>query len=459
METAEWTAADGWLAPQYLSGPDEHGATPRVVVAPDGEATATWRRFIESSSYLWSASRPGAGEDWSAADWVPESLDVQSPELAIDGQGEAMAIWVSRFEFGAFLNVSRRPPGGPWSAIPDEVPTSGVWPSRPQIALDAGGDATIAWQLDDGDNPVVEALVQRNGFWGSPVRLSVPDHRGLDPSVAVDPTGSVPTAAWVGRTGVEASAYDSAAPALRDLSIPSSAIAGTPVAFSVSPFDVLSPITLTTWRIGGESYVGERVTHTFPVVPGRVNSLSSAAGVRVTSRDLANNSTSATASVRVVQPSQSPRVPTSGGPGLTLVAPPQSLARVVRTGRLRAVCRLGAPATCRVRADLEPALAKRMRIPGRRVARRIVIARGHTIASQGGPARVALELTPRARKALRRIHRARTAARRHAIARAPTSRAKRIARNKPRAAIPIRLHATARLYTNTRTAIRGSRLR
>lgn len=466
IQAAGWSVGDGWEdLPADISDAGSDSHTPLVAVGPDGEATVIWLREHGGTTVLRSASRPGAGEGWSDATWVTGIGVVEQPALAVDGQGGAMAVWRSRGDFSAPLSFSRRPAGGAWED-PGSVPNSGAWASHPDVALAADGEATVAWQFYDRDKQVVEAGIERDGQWRRVTTLPAAGDYAYAPAVAVGPAGAAPTAVWRGPGGVQASAYDRAGPVLRNLSIPSTALAGTPVTFSVSPFDALSAVTFTTWSIGIDSYSGNSVTHTFPVIPPLVRlrpvkeRALSAPSVRLTSRDLAGNRTSMTRSVAVNQPPYVPRPP---GPIMRLATPRQGLRRAVRSGALRATCRLEAAGSCRVRAELKPGLAGRLRIPGRRIGRWVAIGRGEAAISEPGAAKVRVKLTRRARRALRRLHRARHAAVRRAVARARTPRAKRRARRRARKAvrrtIPIRLFARADMASTGRSAVHRLRLR
>jgi len=170
---------------------------------------------------------------------------------------------------------------------------------NPHVAIDSQGDAVAVWELSNGINQVVQAAVRPvGGAWQTPVNLSQEEGHGLEklePQVAMDPQGNA-VAAWDRFSSsnylVEAAGYEAAGPFLNGLSIPSAGIAGQPLAFSVSPLDVWSALGETKWSFGdGAAATGTSVTHTY-----------AAAGtfpVTLTSADALGNASSASATVTI----------------------------------------------------------------------------------------------------------------------------------------------------------------
>jgi hypothetical protein len=381
---------------------------------------------------------------WTAADgWEDPSYlsdasgDRLAPRIAVAPDGQATAIWqrptasINELRF-----ASRTGPGEDWEAAAS-VPGAAYVRSS-DVAVDGLGGVIAVWDSRrDFSSSLFASRRVPGGAW-SPEPEDVPAW-GVWPSsprVALDGDGDA-TVAW--RLGD----------------------AGWPIVEAVVQRD-------GNWRQSTVlSRPGERGEYPAVAVDpsGAAPTVTwlGAGGVDVSVYDW-----SAPASFRPPVWSAPPRrvrprgsLPTPlGGGSLTLTAPRQGLGGAVRGGALRAVCWFGAIGRCDVSADLAPKVAKRLRIPGRRVGSRVVVARGSVAVLRPGSATfVRLRLAPGARRALRRIHRVRSATRRRAIARARTPFAKRRARRMTRPAIPIRLHATARFYSQTRTARTGLRLR
>jgi PKD domain len=134
------------------------------------------------------------------------------------------------------------------------------------------------------------------------------------PAVAVDPQGNA-AVVWEQIAGgqflVEAEGYDGAGPLLDGLSIPVRAIAGTSVAFSVTPVDAWSPVSSTTWSFGdGQSDSGETLAHTY-ANPGTYK-------VTVTSADGLGNATSESGTITIAP--HTSVIPPPSAPALTQVS-------------------------------------------------------------------------------------------------------------------------------------------
>lgn len=103
-----------------------------------------------------------------------------------------------------------RAAGGDWQPIK----CASVGPGRaddPQIAVDAQGDATVVWEHHiDADVTVIYAagLAVSTGVWQAPLALSDTSHRYRAPRIAVNAAGDA-VVAWTSGTGTADTANDS----------------------------------------------------------------------------------------------------------------------------------------------------------------------------------------------------------------------------------------------------------
>jgi hypothetical protein len=130
------------------TGADE----PRLAVNGRGDAIALWARYPRALRYSF---RPAGGEFSPAAD-VPGARE-DGIAVALDADGGALVLWARR---GA-LRSSYRPPGGSFGA-----PVAVTGPAREQVvsgtaltAAGRSGDMLLAWQ----DGGSIEALERRAG--------------------------------------------------------------------------------------------------------------------------------------------------------------------------------------------------------------------------------------------------------------------------------------------------------
>jgi PKD domain len=279
-----------WQAPVTVSG----AGAENVQVAFDGQgnATAVWRNWADGflSYHIMQAAFMPAGGSWQApiditgaADELDQPKNASEPAMAVDGHGDAVVLWA--WEFGpSVIQAAFRPAGSAWQ-IPVSISKEG---SRyPQVAFDGQGNAIAVW---DSEDTVLAAFKPVDGAWQAPVNISEEGHGGA-PQVAFDGQGDAVTV-WDATGAIQGAGYVAAGPSLNGLSIPPTGTVGQPVTFSVSPLDVWSELGETSWSFGdGASASGTSVTHTY--------TSAGTYEVAVHSADTLGNSTSASGTITV----------------------------------------------------------------------------------------------------------------------------------------------------------------
>jgi hypothetical protein len=204
-------AGESWQAPVNLSAPGQDAGDPQVAVDAQGNAVAVWTRRDNAANAIVQGAVRAAGGSWQA----PVNLSAAghtavSPQVAVDPQGNAVAVW-QRFNSRGVLVVQGvvRPVGGGWRA-PVELSASDQNPSvHPQVAVDASGDAVAVWKDDGASSFIVKgAVLPAGGAWQAPVDISAPGRSDpqaaafgqVFPQVAVDAQGNM-VAVWDHPTG------------------------------------------------------------------------------------------------------------------------------------------------------------------------------------------------------------------------------------------------------------------
>lgn len=283
---------------------------PAVAVARDGNVAAVWRR----SDPLQVEGTGGAAGTLLAPGVALSTAGGGSlgpPDVVFDEARAATAAWVDDLG-GTQLRTATKAPGS--AAFAGPQPVAG---GSDALVDDEGG-------LDLAASPAGSLIVifQRSGnvLWAA----ARPPSGGFDTARQVSAAGETAALAHVAmdregnalatlsaRVGVsdtffKAASYDAAGPTLRLLGIPSQGTAGTPLKFTVSPFDVWSTV-VTSWNFGdGATASGTAVERAY-----------NAAGsftVTVTGTDAFGNSTSAQGVVKVA-PRPVPPVPDTDGDG------------------------------------------------------------------------------------------------------------------------------------------------
>jgi hypothetical protein len=312
LRSATHVPGGGWASqPDPLAAVYGSVSTPRIAVDGSGNAAAVWSDGDASATRVMSATLP-AGGTWSAPVALTGPLPVApGPQIAVDPAGNAVAVWRRLDGTRNVVQAATRAAGGTWQQ-PVDISAADADAVLPQVAMDPRGATVVVWLRADGDHDVVQSAARPpGGAWQPPVDVSGAGYDAFEPRVALDAEGNA-TAVWRGQRQdgsaivAQSAGYDAAGPRLRALSIPASGVAGSPVSLSVDPLDVWSPLAATTWSFGdGASATGAAVTHTFAGLGSYE--------VRVSSSDSLSNVTSATGTIRVAAtpapPARRRRVP------------------------------------------------------------------------------------------------------------------------------------------------------
>lgn len=363
-----WSGAVA-LSPQPSAGGDsitEHSLF--LAMNGEGDAVAGWHRTPNGGTPEAEAATRDAGGAWSAAKTLEVNPQSSYVPVSIDGHGEALAAPATS---DGRVAIDVRPPHGTFSGSP--TPISGTTASWQQLAEDAQGNAVAIWQRDPGSGMQTEAATRPPGGTFSLLQPLGPDDPSDLPVLAGDSLGGS-IAAWaktistsgreldaVGRPGLGAfgsltplfttattndflsreraatgssgdgvvawqdlnvathndgvwiAPFDGAGPQLRGLSVPQSATAGQPAAFSVSPLDTWSSVASTTWSFGdGTTADGTQASHAY-AAPGTYT-------VTASSTDSIGNQSTATRSIVVSPAPAAPATADTTPPSVTAVS-------------------------------------------------------------------------------------------------------------------------------------------
>jgi hypothetical protein len=355
-------AGSGWDSPETLSAAGQSAELPQVAIDSDGNALAIWHRFDGTDDRVQASFRP-AGGSFGAADTLSDAGQAAvRAQIAFDANGDALAVW-QRFDGSdSRIQAASRPAGGSFGAV-ETLSDAGLDARAPRIALDAAGDAAVAWRSDNDVQIRVRAAIRpAGGSFGAPQTLSDAGQDAGAVEVAIDPEGNAlavwtrghpdgddrgqyalapagggfeapqtlsepgggvawPDAAFdgegnalilwsyeiAGEYRVRATAFDVAGPRLDLGGIPATGVAGAALAFSASPLDVWSPIASVEWDFGdGATAAGGAPSHAY-AAPGSYV-------VTVTATDAVGNSSTGQATVEVAAaPDRDPPGGSGGG--------------------------------------------------------------------------------------------------------------------------------------------------
>jgi hypothetical protein len=204
LQVAVRPAGGRFGGPSQLSGSGQVTA-PAVAMGPAGDAVVAW---VENGAVRAATRRPGGPFSSAVGLTAPAGARAQldGPELAVTGDGRAIAVWTGAGGAGSALQVSAYTPGAGWTA-PITLSATGELASEPTVAVDDAGDAVVAWRRAiAGGKGVVRAAIgaisrpaatgaTARAFFAAARDLSPAGQDATGPDVDLDETGAA-AAVW-----------------------------------------------------------------------------------------------------------------------------------------------------------------------------------------------------------------------------------------------------------------------
>ncbi len=193
-----YIAGTGWATAQLIETDTGTASKPQVAVDTSGNAVAVWQQHDGTRFNIW-ANRYVAGTGWGAAQLIEtdDTADAREPQVAVDGSGDAVAVWEQ--SDGTRLNIwaNRYVAGTGWGvAMLIETDNAGNAAS-PQVAVGANGDAVAVWHQYDGTRYNIWSNRYPAGTrWGTAELIEANDESNAwYPQVALDASGDA-VAVW-----------------------------------------------------------------------------------------------------------------------------------------------------------------------------------------------------------------------------------------------------------------------
>ena len=148
---------------------------------PLGDVFAAWVRSDGTDTIIQGSEKP-LGADWQMPmDLSEAGQNSSEPLIAVDGPGDTVAIWQRYNGTDDIIQSSTRPAGGAWHA-PIDLSEGGQDASEPHLALDGSGNALAVWSRSNGTNTIIQAAARdcrrRLGAGRSACRKSAEMHPG-----------------------------------------------------------------------------------------------------------------------------------------------------------------------------------------------------------------------------------------------------------------------------------------
>jgi len=204
LAAAPAQAAPPWIAPADLSAPGHSSASPDVAIDPQGNAVAVWSsRLPGAERRVQAALRPQGGGWQAPVDLSAAGQDAGAPHVAVDAQGNAVVAWVRSNGAEQVVQSAARPAGGAWQAAVD-ISAAGGDARAVQLGTDAHGTAVAVWLRGSAGTAAVQGAVRPAGAaWHAAADLSAPGQSAGDPQVGVGGQGTA-VVVWPGNVATPA---------------------------------------------------------------------------------------------------------------------------------------------------------------------------------------------------------------------------------------------------------------
>jgi hypothetical protein len=200
--SSRYVVGAGWDDAQLIETNDGWADSPQVAVDEDGNAVAVWFQSDGTEFSIWS-NRYVVGVGWDDAQLIEtEDGEAHSPQVVMDGDGNAVAVWCQYDGIQHNIWSNRYVFGVGWDD-PELIETGDGVAYSPQVATDGSGDAIAVWQQSDGTRMSIwsNRYVVGTG-WGDSELIEAEEGNARSPQVAMDAEGNA-IAVWEQWDGVD----------------------------------------------------------------------------------------------------------------------------------------------------------------------------------------------------------------------------------------------------------------
>jgi len=204
MWSNRYVIGTGWGTATLIETDNSGSAyEPKVAVDGSGNAIAVWKQNDGTRDNIWS-NRYVVGTGWGTATLIEtdNTGNAWTPEVAVDGSGNGTAVWLQYDSTSWNIYSNRYVVGTGWgTATLLETDNSGT-AKFPEVAVDGSGNAIAVWQQSDGtrNNILSNRYVIGTG-WGTATLIETDNSGNAQyPEVAVDGSGNA-IAVWYQHDG------------------------------------------------------------------------------------------------------------------------------------------------------------------------------------------------------------------------------------------------------------------
>jgi hypothetical protein len=176
-------------ADQTISDAGADAVGVEVAVDIDGDATLAWARWDGANDRVQARTRSSAGALGAIATLSAAGQDAHNTEVGVEDNGDGVVVW-ERFDGADFRIQARSVAASGVLGAVSTISIAGENALDPEIAVDADGDAVIAWKRWLGPDMRAHAKTMSNaGVFGPGITLSDAGESASEPKVGVDELG------------------------------------------------------------------------------------------------------------------------------------------------------------------------------------------------------------------------------------------------------------------------------
>lgn len=193
-----------WGTAQLIEANTGNANYPQIALDTNGNAIAVWYQSDGTRSNIW-ANRYTAGSGWGTAQLIETDNAGYAiyPQIAIDGGGNAIAVWNQHDGTRSNIWANRYTAGSGWGAAQLIETDDAGDAQNPQLAFDSNGNAMVVWEQHDGArfNVVANRFTAATNSWAGARAIETDDAGDArSPQIIFDPSGNA-IAVWTQHDG------------------------------------------------------------------------------------------------------------------------------------------------------------------------------------------------------------------------------------------------------------------
>lgn len=197
-------ASETWSSSALLDEDNpEDAAAPSVAVDGAGNAMAVWQRQsqVDDRRSVWTSRYDVRAGRWDEAVLIENSELVLVPQIAMDHAGNAVLAFTVAALDAPVATAHYDAERGTWSAAGPLAPSHGLRQGAPRVALAPGGDGIAVWMAGDLETATIWTARHDTSShaWSDARAISPAADMAMPTDVAINEAGAA-IALWVQRT-------------------------------------------------------------------------------------------------------------------------------------------------------------------------------------------------------------------------------------------------------------------